>query len=222
MKVSIIIRTKNEQQYILKCIKSIKAQIYNNFEVIIVDNSSNDRTLKLIENIDCKIIKFDRKIFNYSRAINIGISKAKGEIICILSAHCIPFDDFWLFNAVVNFNDNSVAGVYSKQLHTSKSKDVDVRSIFQTFKNERIIQTKDFYFNNGSSFIKKELLKKINFDEKVKSLEDLVWAKKILKMNYKIIYEPTSKVFHYHGPNQSDLSKRLTLHSKIIKKLLNN
>ena len=44
--VSIIIRTKNEERWITSCLKSVFKQEYDNFEVIIVDNESSDRTIK--------------------------------------------------------------------------------------------------------------------------------------------------------------------------------
>ena len=45
-KVSIIIRTKNEERWIGRCLESIFKQNYKNFEVIIVDNGSTDKTLE--------------------------------------------------------------------------------------------------------------------------------------------------------------------------------
>ena len=51
-KVSIIIRTKNEERWILSCIEKIYSQSYKNIEVIIVDNYSKDKTIEKIK-ISC-------------------------------------------------------------------------------------------------------------------------------------------------------------------------
>ena len=48
-KVSIIIRTKNEERWIGRCLESIFKQNYRNFEVIIVDNESTDKTLEKLK-----------------------------------------------------------------------------------------------------------------------------------------------------------------------------
>ena len=45
-KVSIIIRTKNEERWITSCLKSIYSQTFKNFEIILVDNFSTDNTVK--------------------------------------------------------------------------------------------------------------------------------------------------------------------------------
>ena len=57
-KISIIIRTKNEERWIEQCLKKIFDQSYDNFEVIIVDNNSKDNTLqKTKTNLDDKLIE---------------------------------------------------------------------------------------------------------------------------------------------------------------------
>ena len=59
--VSIIIRTKYEERWISSCLRSVFRQSYKNIEVIIVDNSSTDKTLERLGDFDVKIINI--KIF---------------------------------------------------------------------------------------------------------------------------------------------------------------
>ena len=47
--VSIIVRTKNESFWIGKCLHEITTQVYTNYEVIVVDNSSSDKTISIIK-----------------------------------------------------------------------------------------------------------------------------------------------------------------------------
>ena len=86
--VSIIIRTKNEEKWIASCLRSVFKQTYRNFEVIIVDNESTDKTLEKAKKFDVKIISI--KNFIPGKAINDGIRASKGEFIVCLSGHCIP------------------------------------------------------------------------------------------------------------------------------------
>ena len=55
-KVSIIIRTKNEERWIGSCLKSIFDQTLKDFEVILVDNNSTDNTAKEIKETNAKYI----------------------------------------------------------------------------------------------------------------------------------------------------------------------
>ena len=54
-KVSIILRTKNEERWIKSCLDSISKQKYKNFEVIVVDNESDDKTLERVKKY--KVVK---------------------------------------------------------------------------------------------------------------------------------------------------------------------
>ena len=45
--VSVIIRTKNEERWLQQCLEKIYQQSYRNFEIIIVDNESKDKTIKI-------------------------------------------------------------------------------------------------------------------------------------------------------------------------------
>ena len=62
--VSIIIRTKNEENWISLCLDKIFKQNYKNFEVIIVDNNSTDKTVKRALEYKVKIVKL-KKFFSW-------------------------------------------------------------------------------------------------------------------------------------------------------------
>ena len=219
--ISIILRTKNEELYLEKCLIALKRQNFIKSEIILVDNGSIDNTLKIAKKYKCKIIKYPNSIkFNYSRAINLGIRKSNSEIVSILSAHCIPFDNYWIYNAFKHFQDPEIGAVYSRQLPTDSSSDKDLRDLFQVFRGETVYQQKDFYFKNASSFIRKKLWNRFKFNEKINGLEDLDWARKIQGIGNKIVYESNSKVFHFHGINQNTNLKRLKRHIQIIKKII--
>ena len=57
--VSIIIRTKNEEKWLEDCILSIYQQSYKNFEIVIVDNNSSDRTIDICKRHNLKVINVD-------------------------------------------------------------------------------------------------------------------------------------------------------------------
>ena len=59
-KVSIVIRTKNEEQWIEQCLIKISKQSYNNYEIIIVDNKSKDSTLSKISKFKVKLVKVNK------------------------------------------------------------------------------------------------------------------------------------------------------------------
>lgn len=187
-KVSIIIRTFNEERWISRCLDSIQEQNYKNFEIIIVDNFSTDRTIDKVKKYKLKkIIKI--KEFFPGKAINDGIKVSSGELIVCLSAHCIPKDNFWLKNFVEEIMSNKkFAAVYGRQEPMIFSSSSDKRDLLITFGLDRKIQIRDSFFHNANSIFKKEIWKQISFDEKTKNIEDRLWAQKIINKGYNIVY----------------------------------
>lgn len=217
--VSIIIRTKNEERWLNQCLDKVSSQSYKNFEIIIVDNQSKDKTLKIAKNYNVKILKI--KKFFPGKAINLGINKSKGDIIVCLSAHCIPLDKFWLNNLIKDLKKKNIAAVYGRQVPLPYSSPFDKRDLLNTFGLDKRVQKKDSFFHNANSAFKKKLWSQIKFDEKAINIEDRIWAHNILKLGYNIVYEPKASVYHYHGIHQNMDEKRCLGVVNILEKLDN-
>ena len=127
---------------------------YKEFEIIVVDNNSTDKTIQKIKNFKVsKIIK----IKNYlpGHALNEGIKKSSGKFIVALSAHCIPTNKKWLINLVNSIKeDEKYAGVYGRQQPMSFSSNSDKRDLTIVFGLDRKIQVYDNFFHNANSIIK--------------------------------------------------------------------
>ena len=140
-KVSIIIRGKNEEDWLGLCLKSIHEQTFKDFEIIYIDNHSNDASLKIAK--EFKVDKIKKiKEFLPGRAINQGIRLSQGKYIVILSAHCIPKDRNWLSRMVKSIKPKKIAGVYGRQLPLRSTSSDDARDLLMTFGNENRIQKK--------------------------------------------------------------------------------
>ena len=142
--VSIIIRTKNEERWISKCLEAVFKQEYKDFEVILVDNQSTDQTIEKAKKYPIHLVSI--KDFLPGKAINIGISKSSGKIIVVLSGHCIPVTNKWLENLIYDLEDPKVAGVYGRQEPMSFSSDNDKRDLVTVFGLDKKIQKKILFF----------------------------------------------------------------------------
>lgn len=206
-KISIIIRTKNEERWISQCLNAVFSQNYKDFEVIIVDNKSEDKTLEKIKQFNIKKI-VTCEDYLPGKALNAGIKESEGEHIVCLSGHCIPVENNWLDNLLRNFEDENIAGVYGRQEPMSFTSNADKRDLTLVFGLDKKIQIKDSLFHNANSMIRKDIWAKIPFDESVTNIEDRVWAQRILQEGYKIVYEPEASVYHYHGIHQDGNTER--------------
>ena len=218
--VSIIIRTKNEESWIRHCLDAIQKQTYSNFEIVLVDNCSTDKTVLKASEYDVKVVNID--VFLPGKAINYGIKASQGSILVILSGHCIPKDSNWLINLISPLSDSKIAGVYGRQEPLSSTSDTDKRDLLITFGLDKKLQQKDPFFHNANSALRRETWEKFPFDEEVTNIEDRVWGTKVIEEGLHIAYEPAASVYHYHGIHQDRNAVRAKNVVSVMAKLHGN
>jgi glycosyltransferase involved in cell wall biosynthesis len=122
MKISVITPTYNSESVIKDCIESVTNQSYKNFEHLVIDGASTDRTLQILEeyqnSLTVVISKQDHGIYD---AMNKGINLATGSVIGFLNS-----DDFYINNNVLNrvadifIKDPLLDACYANLLYTDK------------------------------------------------------------------------------------------------------
>ena len=87
-KISVIVPTYNVENYIDRCLKSIRNQTYNNIEILIVDDGSKDNTINICRKYtnDTRIRIIECEHTGVSHARKIGISETTGEVIAFVDA----------------------------------------------------------------------------------------------------------------------------------------
>ena len=222
LSTSIIIRTKNENQWLDWLLDIITDQKNVNYEIIIVNNgnlSKLKKTLKNFSDLDLRIVNI--KKYKPGYALNKGIEKSKFNLVTIISSHCIPTDNFWLFNLIYPIAKNKDCfASYGRQEPLSFTLPSDKRDMSIVFGVESKKQFKDPFFHNANSAINKKYWKKIPFDSTVTNIEDRIWASKIQKKyNKYIFYQPKASVYHWHGIHHSNIKERSESTDKVLSNL---
>ncbi len=110
VKFSVIVPAYNEEKCLAKTLKSLKAQTYRDFELIVVDNNSKDNTNKIARKYADKVFLEKKK--GYHNATNRGAKEAKGEFLAFCDADSIYPKD-WVSKIMKNFNDDKkILAVY--------------------------------------------------------------------------------------------------------------
>lgn len=98
--VSIIIPTRNNHRLLARCIDAVKASDWPEFEVIVVDNGSDEKAsltyLRSLESDRCFKIVRDDGPFNFSRLCNMGAYIAAGALLVFLNNDVIADDPLWI------------------------------------------------------------------------------------------------------------------------------
>jgi GT2 family glycosyltransferase len=108
-KVSVVICVYNGERTIDSCLSSLEKLHYPNYEVVVVNDGSTDKTREIAESYDyIRLINQENK--GLSEARNVGIRASKGEIIAFTDADCMADAD-WLTYLVARFQSTEFAAV---------------------------------------------------------------------------------------------------------------
>lgn len=122
-KVSVIIPTRNAHQLVMQCLKSIwDLTIYPDYEIILVDNGSDDPAALQAFSDACKRYPImhcirDDGAFNFARLCNKGVTEASGEVICLLNNDIEVESPGWLEDLVAVACQPNFGAVSGKLLY---------------------------------------------------------------------------------------------------------
>lgn len=198
MKASIIIPVFNDGSVISKTLDAILNQNYSfdDYEIIIVDNGSNEKIEKVISNFPQIHFICEHNYLNspYS-ARNRGIEIAKGEIIVLLDATCTPSNENWLskgMQKIIEENADIVAGnvQFDFEGHRTISKIYD--SIMNIKMKESVRKN---IAKTANLFIKRDVFRKIGyFPEGIRSGGDIRWTYNATSKGCILVYSEEASV----------------------------
>lgn len=181
MKISVVTVCYNSEAVIEKTIQSVVNQSFDDFEYIIIDGASTDKTLEIIEKYRNKITKIisekDKGIYD---AMNKGIANASGEYIIFLNADDVFLHENVLKLAAKKMNDNKEL-YYGDLVFLEKSTG--------KINNRRQNNVNYIYLCGGmlfhpTIFAARSLFKKVgNFDTKYRIVADYDWIIRALVKN---------------------------------------
>lgn len=197
--ISVIIPVYNGEKTINETIESVLNQTFQDFELIVINDGSNDATLKIVESInDLRI-----KIFSYPNAgpnpaRNRGISQANGEYISLIDA-----DDLWVFDKLETQlqalqANPEVAVAYSWSDYIDESSKFLRRGshISATGNVYQHLLLSNFLENGSNPLIRKQALVEVGgFHESLTHAEDWdMWLR--LASRYHFMAVPSSQILY--------------------------
>lgn len=103
--LSIIIPTKNEENYLPVLLKSIKGQSFSDYEIIVADNGSSDRTAEIAREFGAKVVQGGLPGVGRNR----GAEAASGDTILFLDADTELIDADFLKNSLAEFEERNLS-----------------------------------------------------------------------------------------------------------------
>ncbi|WP_252247350.1 glycosyltransferase family 2 protein [Clostridium sp. ZBS4] len=207
--VSIIIPVYNASKTIEKTIQSVLNQRYNNFEIIIIDDCSTDRSVEIIENLS----KTDKRILIYKNKNNLGVSLTRNLGITIARGEFIAFldsDDIWkplkLQRQLDYIKKEDIDLCYTSYeiINDKNETDGDIRFVPRNINYNNLL--KENIICCSTVVLKKKLLVKYNFKSDYFHEDFVLWLQ-LLKDGFKAQGINESLVLYRKGGRSSDKIK---------------
>lgn len=205
--VSVLIVTWNRKKDVLETVESVYEQAYRKFEIIVVDNGSDDGTITALRlsQPDVKVVALDRNI-GISAGRNAGIRIARGEIIFCLDSDASLHHDA-LTNLVHRFQADLDIGVINSKIVNAYTKELDGGPGWAYSEEQKANQDVEFLswsFSEGGAAIRKQVFDRVGlfwellfFGCEGQELSLRVWD-----AGYKVLYYPESIVYHRASSQQ--------------------
>ena len=214
MKASVIIPNLNGESWIGQSIESCLEQTFKDFELIVIDNGSTDRSIEIIEAYGAdrqnySVIKFNENT-GFSAAVNAGIRAAKGEYAVLFNNDAFA-EPTWL-EALVQCadEDESIFSVSSLMIRHFERELADDAGDYMTIigwackRGDGLLEKRYnkrmrvFSACGGAALYRKSILDEIGlFDENFFAyLEDVDIGWRANAMGYKNIFCPTARCYH--------------------------
>jgi len=188
--VSVVLCVRNEEEYIGHCIKSILSQTYEDFEIIVIDDKSNDHTQAIIKKFDDERIRYFRndRWCGIPRSRNRGLQHAKGEYVFFTDGDCeVPNN--WIEEGLKSLKGQSCVGVEGRIYYISEDHKA-------TLSDGVIENINGGQFTTGNVAYKRSAVKAAGgFDERLKRLSDRDIALRIMKYG-QICFNAKMIVYH--------------------------
>jgi glycosyltransferase involved in cell wall biosynthesis len=201
MDISVVIPVFNGGRKICRCVRALQRQrTQRAYEIIVVDDGSTDGSLQCIKGNGVRIFKQANQ--GPAAARNLGVEKARGEIVLFTDADCEPLED-WIEQMVEPLEDHSISGVKGSYLSRQKkivSRFVQLEYECKYNKMKRDCHI-DFIDTYAAGFIKKDFLRAGKFDTRfpTASVEDQEFSFRMWKKGYRMVFNPAARVYHTHS-----------------------
>ena len=156
--ISIIIVSYNACELLKKCIDSIIDNVSYEYELIIVDNASDDETVNYLKNISekCKVI-FNERNLGFSKANNIGVNNSTGDLIHFLNPDTVvdkSINDVYkkvvqkndvIYSTSLKENDNRIQGGHVMPIFSNLTRWLRKKRIIRWYIGASIIMSRENY-----------------------------------------------------------------------------
>ena len=208
-KVSVILLNWNGIDHTLSCIRSLKKQVYKDFEIIVVDNgSTKDDSVRILKKVKGIKLVLNDKNLGFAGGNNVGVENASAEEYVLFLNNDTTVPENWLKEMVAVMDKCPELGEampkmyskYSKKRHVFSGYVTCTHMLFNVRQNRKFKESgfyvRTFYSGGASTIYRRKLVDK-PFDEDYFIYGEDVYLGWLLRLrNWQAGCIPTAKVYH--------------------------
>lgn len=204
--ISIVIPARNSERTIKRCVESIFNSDYSDYEVIVVDDSSSDRTREIAQRFDCKIINLEKRV-GAGKARNIGVDNSVGDIIAFTDSDCVVRKN-WLsrIDKILN-KKKGFSATTSSYCGYMKNRFISKFNFYEILFREKEHEGEIDDARTSSFAVKrKDFFEIRGFPEYYKNAgnEDMEIAQRLILAGKKVYHDPQNGVKHFFNERLSE------------------
>ena len=215
MKFLLIIPTYNAGNLWKAWIAAYQSQSLKAEQVIVIDSSSSDNTIKLAEEADFSVLSISQSAFNHGGTRNQAVEFAQGfanpDIVVLMTQDAILASPDSLANLLAPFDDPEVAAVCGRQLPHQNATPLAAHARYFNYPAESKVKSqadiprlgiKTAFMSNSFAAYRLSAFEELGgFPENTILAEDMYLTAKMILAGYKVAYCAEATVFHSHNYN---------------------
>ena len=219
MNTSILIPTYNASQHLERLLIALRSQSLKDAEIIIIDSSSQDKTIEIAKAFDVRVLTIPQKQFDHGGTRTMVGKLATGDILVYLTQDALPVDEKAVRTLIrLLCEDNTIGLTFGRQIPyedaTPHAKHLRFfnypdRSYTRAVGDKALYGVKTAFCSNSFAAYRRSALEDVGwFQDKLLMGEDLHVCARMLMKGYRVGYVAEAVVYHSHNYTVAQEFKR--------------
>lgn len=195
---TVILRTKNSAKTLPQTLKALFSQTFQDFDLFVVDSSSTDQTLSLLQPYPHQLLKIQAHEYFPGKILNLAIKKVETPFLVFLNSDAILLSPYSLKNLLEPFDNPAVVAAFGRQV-PSPNADAWVKRDYEVSFPPRETAPPWMHLSLCFAAMRRAAWETHPFYTLAWGSEDNEWGHRAKQEGKKISYVPEAVVLHSHN-----------------------
>lgn len=213
MKVSVVVRSRNDIMTIEKTLERLRAQRLPpgwELELVNIDNQSLDGTADVVRRLNPDGVVLSWPVGEYmpGAVLNFAVGQSQGKIVLFNNADAVPDSEEYVANLMAPLLEGRADAVFGRQTPRPNARCLVRKDYERAFGDGRIASHWKHFFSLAAAGVRRSVWSKNRFREDLLYSEDIEWSWRLKKRGFRIQYVENARVEHSHNYTLRQTAKR--------------